>query len=119
VPDLHALSAPAWLLWQPGNVAEREQFIAAHDQRHRTYRLAATRAGRAISICPLTGEMNADWFSRHLFCHAAHQRIFPQQVTQSSTALEMPPTDDENALYSWMRRHALIHAALDAAYGVV
>lgn len=112
-------AAPAYLFWNPKDPGTREQFIAAHDQRHRTYRLAATRAGRSIAICPLTGTMDADWFARHLFCHAAHQRIFPQQVTQSSTALEMPPSDDENALYSWMRRHALIHAALDAAYGVV
>jgi hypothetical protein len=119
VPDLHSLQAPPWLFWHPGDSAEREQFIAAHDQRHRTYKLAASRLGLALSSCLLTGTMDEDWFARHLLCHMAHQRIFPRQVTQSSTMLEMPPADDENALYSWMRRHALIHAALDAAYGVV
>lgn len=114
-----ALSAPAWLFWKPGETREFEHFLAAHDQRHRTYRLAASRLGRSIQICPLTGAMDADWFARHMRCHMAHQQIFPKQIVQSATALEMPPTTDKNALLEWMRRHALIHGGLDAAYGVV
>lgn len=114
-----ALSAPGWLFWQPSNELEREQFIAAHDQRHRTYRLAASRAGRSIQICPLTGDMDEDWFARHMRCHMTLSQIFPVQQTQSAVALEKPPSGDDNALYGWMRRHALLHAQLDAAFGVV
>jgi len=106
------------MFWRAGDTAGREQFIAAHDSRHRTYRLAATRLGRSIAACLLTGKMDADWFGRHLLCHLAHAAIFPGQGSQFAVALETPPADDDGALYDWMRRHALIHAQLDIAYGV-
>lgn len=62
--------------------------------------------------------MDHDWFSRHLSNHLAHAAIFPGQTSELVVALEAPHEDDDGALYSWMRRHALIHARLDIAYGV-
>lgn len=111
-------SAPDTMYWRSGDAAGREQFIAAHDFRHRTYRLAASRLGRSLQTRLLTGKMDHDWFSRHLFDHMAHAAIFPGQARELTVALEAPREDDERALYSWMRRHALIHARLDIAYGV-
>lgn len=118
MPNALYTSAPDTLYWRAGDRAGEAQFIAAHDFRHRTYKSAASRLGRAISPCFLTGKIDADWFGRHLLCHLAHAQIFPGLGSQLSVALETPPADDEGALYDWMRRHALIHAQLDIAYGV-
>lgn len=118
MPNALHTSAPDTLYWRADDAAGREHFIAAHDTRHRTYRLAASVLGRALSPCILTGRMDGDWFSRHMMCHLAHAAIFPGQYGELTIALEAPRSDDEGALYSWMRRHALIHARLDIAYGV-
>lgn len=117
--DARTTVAPDWLFWKAPDPAGREQFIAAHDTRHGTYRRAASLLGRALQPKFLTGRMDHDWFARHVADHLAHAAIFPGQVGELAIALEMPPEDDENALYDWMRRHALIHARLDLAYGVV
>jgi hypothetical protein len=106
------------MFWRAGDEAGLAQFIAAHDIRHRTYRLAASRLGRSLQPKILTGKMDHDWFARNLFDHMAHAAIFPGQASELTVALEAPREDDEGALYSWMRRHALIHARLDIAYGV-
>lgn len=66
----------------------------------------------------LTGRMDNDWFARNLSSHLAHASLFPGQASELVMALEMPRQSDQNALYDWMRRHALIHARLDIAYGV-
>lgn len=118
MPNAVSTSAPDTLYWRAKDPAGREQFIAAHDIRHRTYRLAASRLGRSLPPRFLTGRMDRDWFARHLMDHATHAAIFPGQIGELTVALETPPEDDEGALYSWMRRHALIHARLDIAYGV-
>src|SRR5262245_42920966 len=98
------------MFFTPGDTPGREQFLAAHDFRHRAYRQASARMGRPLAPYDLTGQMNADWFSRHMLAHAALRALFPAEIGNSTVSLEMPQQGEENDLSDWLRRHALEHA---------
>lgn len=116
--DARHTAAPDTLFWDPDDKAGLESFLAAHDIRHRTYRNAAALLRVTLQPCLLTGKMDGDWYARHMLCHLAMKSMFPAEVGELNVALEMPTPGDQNAIYSWMRRHALVHARLDIAYGI-
>ena len=111
-------SQPA-LYWRDGDEAGRKSSIAWHAQRHRTYRKAASLLGATLQTDDLTGDMTSDWFARHYFTHMALQRLFPQPGESIQTLAKGWSQDDDEAKSDWQHRHALIHARLDAAFGIV
>lgn len=97
----------------------KRQWLAWHDQRHRTYRKAASRLGTTLQSSLLSDtQMDDDWFARHMLTHIALHSLFPTIGTQNIPALEMGRFEDEEGFHDWHRRHGLVHAALDLAFGV-
>lgn len=97
----------------------RDEWMAWHDARHRTYQKRASFLGVSLPACDLTGEIDREWFSRHFMRHQAERQLFPREIGQLLVALERVSWDDENDFIDWHRRHALIHAREDALFGVV
>ncbi len=112
-------SSPDTLWTQFDDEVGKRQWLAWHDQRHRTYRKAASRLGKSLQSAVLSDtEMDEDWFGRHMLTHIALKGLFPVTVGQNMPALEMGPFHDEAGFHDWHRRHSLVHAALDLAFGV-
>ncbi len=107
-------------LWTRYDDKVGERFwLQWHDQRHRTYRKAASRLGFSLQSAVLSDtSLDEDWFGRHMLAHVALKSLFPVTVGQNIPALERSTFDDEEGFHDWHRRHSLIHAALDIAFGV-
>lgn len=112
-------SAPDTLWVRFDDQVGKRQWLAWHDQRHRTYRKAASRLGKSLQSSILSdSNMDEDWFGRHMLTHVALKSLFPVTVGQNIPALEMGTFEDENGFHDWHRRHSLVHASLDLAFGV-
>lgn len=117
--NLAAASAPDTLWHRYDDPAGQHAWVAAHDIRHRTYRKAISRTGVTLQSAVLTGDVDADWFARHMLAHIALKSLFPIQIGQQIPTLGDDDFDDQQSFDDWMHRHALIHARLDTALGVV
>lgn len=89
------------------------EWVAAHDIRHRLYQNTLMGQNYLVNLVPLDGEVNADWFGRHILAHMALTDALPQPVTTSTSALAA--WRDEKSFYSWHDLHTLLHRQLDNA----
>ena len=95
-----------------------EPWIAAHDQRHRTYRLALSSLGSFIQPAPLATTPNADWFGRHLLTHLSMLKVIPSDSSYVTLSLDVAGWTNESQFNDWHNTHNLIHQRLDNAFGI-
>lgn len=117
--DLLSTAAPPILYWQPGDESARKVAIFYHDLQHRTIRKAATLLGISLGAGQLTGELTRDWYARHMLIHKALKGILPESQRQTIGELSDTRGEDDPNFCDWQHRHALIHARLDTAFGIV
>jgi hypothetical protein len=100
-----------------------QDWMGAHDQRHRAERHAIAILGVSLSAFPLTQMLgdrvspNSQWFGRHMLMHYALRQFFTPDDTVSSLPLEMEWTD-ETKFNEWHRMHTQIHSQIDKALGI-
>lgn len=95
------------------------QWIAAHDIRHRTYRKELSRRGSTIQTAPLAGSVEGAWIIVHYLQHMAFIRTMQNDNSVAAQVISMDPWYDEEAFYRWHQVHNLLHTRLDQALGVV
>ena len=95
-----------------------EQWQAAHDQQHRTERLALLQKGVTLTGFPLATAMNNDWFGRHMAMHLAYERYF--QPDSSKTSQEISAQwKNESQFYRWHQIHNQLHHSFGNSLGII
>lgn len=117
--DLAHTQAPDAMWTREDDEAGKKAWTQWHDQRHETYRRRASQLGKALQGVILTGELDLDWFARHMFAHLALKGLYPRELGQLVLSLERAHWQGREDFVAWHRRHALLHARLDALLGVV
>jgi hypothetical protein len=119
--NLTAINAPPSLYWKPGDEAARRVAVFDHDLRHRAYRKAATLLGVSFGAASLssTTSLDRDWFARHGLIHISLKSLFPATIGEAMPDLMDTVGEKDPNFSDWQRRHALVHARLDAAFGIV
>lgn len=95
-----------------------DPWIGAHDQRHRTYRKAASSLGIYLQSSPLATMPNSDWFGRHLLTHLALIQFTLPTSQYVTLSLDTAQWREERDFYDWHNTHNLIHQRLDQAFGI-
>lgn len=86
-------------------------WVMAHDVRHRLYQNTLMGSNELINLVPLDGEINKDWFGRHVLAHIALTAYLPNPVTTATEVLA--GWNDEQSFYTWHDLHTLLHRQLD------
>lgn len=100
------------------------QFRMQHHLAHRTYEQALTvQQGIALASQDLTAPVSPDWLMRHDSRHRALTAIMGRlgaapAVSSNTADLASLDPEDAQAVKAWMHYHALLHAVLDAFFGV-
>ena len=104
------------LAW--GDKAGLESWIAAHDQRHHTERLAIARVN-GIPMFPrdFSGQISPGWFGSHMLAHSDLMEFMTPDQSVGSVVLE-GPWQGEADFYRWHQIHNLLHQRLDQALGI-
>ena len=100
------------------NLGGIEPWVAAHDQRHRTYRNRAGFLGASLQIAPLASMPEADWFGRHLLTHIALNHFIIPDNSYVILSLDVARWNSEPGFHDWHNTHNLIHHRLDNAFGI-
>lgn len=96
-----------------------DDWIGAHDQRHQTYRLAASSTGVYLQAVPLATMPDSDWFGRHLLAHLALiQFSQPSAGSYVTISLDVAKWNTAPMFYDWHNTHNLIHQRLDQSFGI-
>jgi hypothetical protein len=92
------------------------EFLGAHEQAHQTIVQALARRGHVISRPSLVSDPRDDpmWLLDHGRLHAAEAAA----LGGSSPDLESVDLTDEIQYQDWMRLHADVHRAENAALGI-
>lgn len=100
------------------DLAGIDDWIGAHDQRHRTYRKAANLLGIFLQPEPLATMPDEDWFGRHLLTHLGLVRLASPSNAYATLALDVANWGSRELFYDWHNTHNLIHQRLDQAFGI-
>ena len=95
-----------------------EQWQAAHDQQHRTERLALLQQGVYVTGFPLAAKLNSDWFGRHMLMHLAYERYFNPDNTQTAQQLS-GLWGNESQFYRWHQIHNQLHQSFGNSLGII
>jgi hypothetical protein len=101
-----------------GDKAGLDSWMAAHDQRHHTERLAIARTN-GVPMFPrdFNGPINQSWFGSHMLAHSDLMEFAIPDQTVGAVILE-GPWRDEAEFYRWHQIHNLLHQRLDRALGI-
>jgi len=112
-------AAPPVLYWEPGDESARKSAIFYHDVQHRALRKAATLLGISLGAGQLSGDLDRDWYARHMLIHKALKGVLPESQRQTIGELSDTRGEEDHNFSDWQHRHALIHARLDTAFRIV
>jgi hypothetical protein len=97
-------------------------WVDAHAQTHRGYAQTFALAGISYQNGPLTGEIDRDWFGRHMLEHVAIEQALQGQENAPDSSpdimLGFGDWSRERPFYDWHQIHNDSHARIDQALGI-
>jgi hypothetical protein len=91
----------------------RVNWVSAHDMRHKTLQLSASRAGKSFPRIPLDGTVDEDWFARHWVAHKALASFLVHSGESTMGTFLSSGWDTPEQFYNWHKIHNDLHQALD------
>ncbi len=96
-----------------------QAWVDSHARRHRAERAAIAKTGQALPSQILHGDINSDWFHRHLAAHLTLAHYAKIDFRGSTAPLAIEQWTSQEVFREWHLAHNRLHLRYDRNLGII